>query len=135
VYDITITNNFIEKISGSVFAPGPLPPNVGVRGWDIGANGGRDTMVGVSHFIFSVPGMGNLLIVDLGDKKLDQYTNKNIPWTNSKYGGLVRYRGLDAYFRYEGQGKIDIVVDHHGCAHLKFAQGGMMVNLADLDVS
>ena len=134
MYDINITNNFIEAIGGSAFAPGPLPPNIGVRGWTIAPNGGRETIAGVNHFRFTIPGMGDLLIIDLADRKLDQYTNQNIPWTRSTWGGLVRYRGLDAYFRYEGQGKVDIVIDRHGCAHLKFAQGGMMINLADMEV-
>jgi hypothetical protein len=135
MFDITITNNFIEGIGGSAFAAGPLPPNIGVRSWSIGPNGGRDTISNVSHFLFTIPGMGNLLIIDLGDRKLDAYTNDKIPWTKSTWGGLARYRGLDAYFRYEGRGKIDIVIDRHGCADLKFAQGGMVVSLADMTVS
>jgi len=46
----------------------------------------------------------------------------------------VRYRGLDAYFRYEGGGLIDVTVDELGSVSLHFAQGGMIVKLADLQV-
>jgi hypothetical protein len=134
MFDIVITNNFIETVGGGAFAAPPPPPRQGVRSWAIPPNGGRDLIQNVSHFLFTVPGMGNLLVLDLGDRKLDQYTNRNLPWTNSRWGGLVRYRGLDAYFRYEGQGRIDITIDRHGCANVKFAQGGMMVNLADMTV-
>jgi hypothetical protein len=49
-------------------------------------------------------------------------------------GGLVRYQGLDAYFRYEGQGQVELVVDRFGSVSLHFEQGGMVVSLDDLTV-
>jgi hypothetical protein len=82
-----------------------------------------------------VVGMGDILILDLGDKKLDRYTNDKLPWTKMTWGGVVRYRGLDAYFRYEGEGLIEIRLDLVGSVNLRFKdRGGMMVNLADLSV-
>jgi hypothetical protein len=82
-----------------------------------------------------VVGMGDILILDLGDKKLDRYTSDKIPWTKMTWGGVVRYRGLDAYFRYEGVGLIEIRLDLVGSVNLRFKdRGGMMVNLADLSV-
>jgi hypothetical protein len=82
-----------------------------------------------------VVGMGDLLILDLADKKLDKYTNDKLPWTKMTWGGVIRYRGVDAYFRYEGQGSIEIKIDLVGSVSLRFKdRGGMIVNLADLDV-
>ena len=87
------------------------------------------------HHTIQVPGMGDILILDLLDKKLDRYTNDKLPWTKMTWGGVVRYRGLDAYFRYEGVGSIEIRLDLVGSVSLRFKErGGMMVNLADLRV-
>ena len=87
------------------------------------------------HHTIEVVGMGDILILDLGDKKLDKYTNDKIPWTKMSWGGVVRYRGLDAYFRYEGVGSIEIRIDLVGSVSLRFKErGGIVVNLADLDV-
>jgi hypothetical protein len=87
------------------------------------------------HHTIQVSGMGDILILDLVDKKLDKYTNDKIPWTKMTWGGVVRYRGLDAYFRYEGVGSIEIRIDLVGSVSLRFKdRGGMVVNLADLDV-
>ena len=87
------------------------------------------------HHTIQVNGMGDILILDLVDKKLDKYTNDKLPWTKMNWGGVVRYRGLDAYFRYEGVGSIEIRLDMVGSVSLRFKdRGGMIVNLADLDV-
>lgn len=87
------------------------------------------------HHIIRVTGMGDILILDLGDKKLDRYTNDKLPWTKMTWGGVVRYRGLDAYFRYEGVGSIDIKIDLVGSVSLRFKdRGGMLVSLSDLEV-
>ena len=78
--------------------------------------------------------MGDVLFVDLGEKKLDPYTTPKIPWTLKPLGGVIRYRGLDAYFRYQGVGNITMVIDLVGSISLHFDQGGMMVNLDDMTV-
>ena len=87
------------------------------------------------HHTIQVPGMGDILILDLGDKKLDKYTNDKLPWTKMTWGGVVRYRGLDAYFRYEGVGSISIKLDLVGSVILSFKdRGGMIVKIPDLSV-
>lgn len=87
------------------------------------------------HHTIQVMGMGDILILDLVDKKLDRYTNDKLPWTKMNWGGVVRYRGLDAYFRYEGVGSIEIRIDLVGSVSLRFKDhGGMIVSLSDLDV-
>jgi hypothetical protein len=79
--------------------------------------------------------MGTILFIDLGNAKLSQYTNPNIPWTNQTWGGLIRYRGEEAYFRYEGGGVVNLVVDQYGSINVSFPMGGMQVRLNDLTVS
>jgi len=46
------------------------------------------------HHTIQVAGMGDILILDLGDKKLDKYTSDKLHWSKMTWGGVVRYRGL-----------------------------------------
>jgi hypothetical protein len=87
------------------------------------------------HHTIQVPGMGDILILDLGETKLDKFTNDKLPWTKLKWGGVVRYRGLDAYFRYEGTGLIVFKLDLVGSVTVSFKEsGGMIVKIPDLSV-
>jgi len=87
------------------------------------------------HHTIQVPGMGDILILDLGETKLDKFTNDKLPWTKMTWGGVVRYRGLDAYFRYEGTGLIAIKIDLVGSVTVSFKdRGGMIVKIPDLVV-
>ncbi len=79
--------------------------------------------------------MGHINFIDLGQTKLDPYTNSKIPWTTKTWGGVIRYRGLDAYFRYEGTGKVLVVVDQVGSVNVTLEQGGMIIALPDLTVT
>jgi hypothetical protein len=121
MFDVTITSSYL----GGYFVDGGnqvFPNKAQFPNWR-----GNHTI--------QVMGMGDILILDLADKKLDKYTSDKIPWTKMTWGGVVRYRGLDAYFRYEGQGSIEINIDLVGSVKLRFKEhGGMMVNLADLSV-
>ena len=87
------------------------------------------------NHIVSIPGMGDINLIDLADRKLAKYTNDKIPWTKFALGGLIRYRGLEAYFRYEGQGLVEIAIDNLGSVNLTFRQGGMIIKLDDLTVT
>ncbi len=80
-------------------------------------------------------GMGDLIILDIGQERLKQYDNPKLAWTNRQWGGLVRFRGSDAYFRYDGTGHLTVVIDQFGSTDLHFDQGGMIVRLDDLTVS
>ncbi|BBL76741.1 hypothetical protein [Methylomagnum ishizawai] len=82
----------------------------------------------------NIRGMGDLAFFDLGDYKIARFTNKDIPWTLYTWGGLIRYRGQEAYFRYEGNGVVNVELDRWGGVKLNFPQGGMMVRLEDLVV-
>lgn len=123
MYDVTVTNNYLYPLfldgGNEVFAP---------------PNGGGAMRNNWGSHVINVPGMGDINFLDLGDKKLDEFTTPKLPWTEATWGGLVRYRNLDAYFRYEGQGKADIVVNQWGSVQLHFAKGGMVVSLDDLTV-
>ncbi len=98
-------------------------------------NGGKANFTKWGSHAINVPRMGDINFIDLGDQKIEGYTNPKIPWTQSTSGGVVRYRGHDAYFRYEGQGQVELVVDRFGSVSLHFEQGGMVVSLDDLTVN
>ena len=121
-YNLTIVNNYVPFFvnhGNQIFGPGTHHFN------DISG----DTTV-------QLFGMGDLMIRDIADKKLDQYTNPKIPWTNYHWGGIIRYRGHDAYFRYEGaNGNIKMTFDFAGSVDVHFEQGGMIIFLDDLTVS
>lgn len=123
MYNISITNNYIYALfmdGGNKIIADP--------------NGGKAELKDWGSHVLNVWGMGDINFIDLADKKLPQYTNPDIPWTESTWGGVVRYRGEDAYFRYEGQGQVNLVVDQVGSVTLHFPQGGMNVSLSELTV-
>lgn len=121
MFDVTVTNNYANPL----FVAGKKIAD---------PKGGKASLAHFSNQAITVPGMGDINFVDLGDKKLSDYTNPKIKWTEFTWGGLVRYRGLDAYFRYEGGGLIQVTVDELGSVALHFAQGGMIVRLDDMTV-
>lgn len=123
MYDVSFTNNYI------------YPLQVSGSNQEVPAKGGTATFDKWGSHYVNVPGMGQINFIDLGDKKLAGYTNPKIPWTNSTWGGLIRYHGIDAYFRYEGEGKVNVTVDDLGSVDLTFPQGGEIISIDDLTVS
>jgi hypothetical protein len=123
LYNVSVTNNYIYSLflnGGNEVIAQP--------------NGGKAQLTNWGSHAINVVGMGDINFIDLGDQKLSGYTNPELPWTEHTWGGLVRYQGLDAYFRYEGQGQVELVVDRFGAVSLHFEQGGMVVSLDDLTV-
>jgi hypothetical protein len=127
MYNLKITNNYFHTLH----LDNPDANNVNY----LVAPGATVTFKDWGNHIIYVRGMGEINFIDLADKKLPQYTSSDLPWTQQTWGGLIRYRGLDAYFRYEGGTTVEAVVDNHGCLDLKFEKGGMIVHLADVTVS
>jgi hypothetical protein len=123
MYDVSITNNYIYSLfqdGGNQIIAGP--------------NGGKAVLKNWGSHVLNVWGMGDINFIDIADKKLPEYTNPKLPWTNSTWGGIVRYMGIEAYFRYEGQGAVELVLDQYGSVSLHFPQGGMQISLPDLTV-
>jgi hypothetical protein len=129
MYNISVTNNYHYSIA--------ILPNGGGGGGGyqvINGGGGTATIEGWGYGLLDVPGMGPINFLDLGQQKLPAYTNPSIPWTELTWGGLIRYQGLEAYFRYEGAGQINVVVDQFGSVSVHFVQGGMLISVDDLSV-
>ena len=127
MYNLKITNNYFQPLKVDY-------PDTNKISNMVGRGETRTFEDWGSHIIY-VEGMGAINFIDLAKEKLEEYTSSKLPWTEQTWGGLIRYRSLDAYFRYEGGTTIEAVVDHHGCLDLKFEKGGMIVDLPDVTVS
>ena len=132
MYTVNVTNNYFQQVNGHVV---PLPPDGGYRVWTIDPNGGQANIGPLGNFQLDVPSMGPILFIDIGDTKLPQYTNPNLPWTEQTWGGIIRYKSEEAYFRYEGGGIVNLVIDRYGSINLSFPLGGMQISLPELTVS
>lgn len=128
MYDVSVTNNYIYAMYLEM--KGWPPPSESIP-----PNGGQFTYQNITFGTMNIVGMGTVNFLDLGSNKLAAYTNPEIPWTEATWGGVIRYQGFDAYFRYEGQGKVNVVVDQYGSVNLHFDQGGMLVDLDDMTVT
>jgi hypothetical protein len=131
VYDVSITNNYTFGLRVDVVDE-PTTPGGGYRPVTPGGGGAEYQNWGSA--LVEVLGMGHIAFIDLGNRRLDAYTNPQIPWTRLTRRGLVRYRGLEAYFRDEGRDKVDLIADQVGSIRLHFAQGGVIINVPDMTV-
>ena len=69
----------------------------------------------------AVPWVGTVLVLDLAQDKIDGYPLKET------WGVLLRYCGLELYYRYEGDGAIDLTVDAYGNVNVTQVQGSAMI--------
>ena len=60
-------------------------------------------------FRLVVPGMGELTLLDIGDRKIT-----NVPFMQATWGVLISYQGQECEFRYEGEGEINVNVTDIG---------------------
>jgi hypothetical protein len=123
MYNVSFTNNYHFGLT------------VALGGENIAPGGGTGQFNDWGTTYITVPGMGDILFIDLGDTKLNRFTDPNLPWTEKTWGGLIRFQGIEAYFRYEGQGEVTATLDGNGTLNLNFTQGGMVVALPDIIVA
>jgi len=122
MFDVNVTNNYFSSIFlGMAKGNDKTEVKSGKSG---SINGGGNRYI-------DIPLMGHVLIVDLAKEKLHGYEGDHYP--SETWGALIRYRGLDFYYRYEGGGRLDVTVDKHGCLNVTEAKGSaMVVNLRDI---
>jgi hypothetical protein len=60
-------------------------------------------------FRLTVPGMGELTLLDIGDRKIT-----GVPFMRATWGVLISYQGQECEFRYEGEGEINVNVTDLG---------------------
>jgi len=122
MYNVSITNNYIYDVTVQGESP-------------IAAKGGTASYTDWGSKIMDVPGMGSASFIDLADQKLADYTDTQQSWTEHTWGGLIRYSTIEAYFRYEGQGVVEVVIDAYGSISVNFPQGGEIISLPDLSLA
>ena len=132
MYTVNVTNNYFQVMYGHMV---PAPRGGGGPEWQIDPNGGKMSIGPLGNLQIDVPSMGPILFIDIADTKLSQYTSPKLPWTEQTWGGLIRYMGAEAYFRYEGGGVVNLVIDKYGAIDLNFPMGGMQISLGELTVS
>lgn len=97
-------------------------------GRNIGASNGVTIEKGKS-FVFEkqgslflmIPGMGEMNFIDLGDYKIPGYPQPKETW-----GVLVRYSNIEAYYRYEGGGRLTATINKLGACTLTTSNGSMI---------
>ncbi|OLE54990.1 MAG: hypothetical protein AUG51_04935 [Acidobacteria bacterium 13_1_20CM_3_53_8] len=60
-------------------------------------------------FRLIVPGIGELTLLDIADKKIT-----NLPFMKATWGIFICYQGQECEFRYEGEGEINVNVTDLG---------------------
>lgn len=120
MYDVTVKNDYGYPIALDY----PVANNQAL----LAGLGDKRISKSRGNHIFPVPGIEPITFVDITDKQPSEYNYDNTFWSQSQWVNLARYRVTGAYLRYEGQGEVIADYDLHGCSHLNFAKGGMVIN-------
>lgn len=116
MYTLTVNNNYIQNIGSS-------------NGVTITTKSNH-VFNDRGSIIFTIPGMGEMNFIDLGNKKIPGFPEPSQTW-----GVLVRYRTIEAYYRYEGGGELTATIDNLGTCTLTTANGSMIpISLEDFIV-
>lgn len=101
MYTLTVKNNYVWPIvadQGSVKIP---------------ENGGSHVFEKLGNLILTIPGMGEMVFIDLAANKIPGY-----PVASQTWGVLVRSHVTEAYYRYEGGGLLTATFDTYGTCTL-----------------
>ena len=94
----------------------------------INAKGDSTTFTKQGNCYLSIPGIGKMAFIDLGDHKIPGY-----PTVTETWGVLVRTSTVEAYYRYEGGGELTAVIDIYGTCTLSTSNGTMIsISLPEL---
>lgn len=80
----------------------------------------------------SIPGMGQLNLIDLGDSKLDGYND----YPTETWGVLIRYKTTEATYRYEGGGTLTLTIDKLGSVNISTENGTLIeIKVTELTIN
>ncbi len=115
MFYVNVTNNFISDLTIN----GKTSVATGGGTGSTGRVSGTQTV--------EVPNMGTILVIDLAQEKISGY-NLTETW-----GVLLRYKSIELYYRYEGDGQIDLTVDQFGNVNVTSVQGSaLIISLTEL---
>lgn len=117
MYTLTVKNNYL---------------------YDIGTSNGVTIKKGANQVFkdrgslyLTIPGIGEINFMDLGDKKIEGY-----PIPKETWGVLVRVHTTEAYYRYEGNGELTAVINQYGALDLSTTNGTMIpISLPELTIN
>ncbi|APZ45988.1 hypothetical protein BW723_06630 [Polaribacter reichenbachii] len=117
MYTLTVKNNYVYDIGSS-------------NGVTI-AKSGNHVFNNRGSIYFTIPGIGEISFIDLGDKKIEGY-----PIPKETWGVLIRAQTTEAYYRYEGGGELTATLDSYGTLHLSTTNGTMIaIRLPELIIN
>ena len=97
-----------------------------VGGAKIAANGGTAALDNLGTLVIDIPGMGPLNLIDIADRHLG--------YLKPTWGVVIRYRGEDLIYRYEGQGAVDLIINNLGTVEMAFKGEWVQVDLQEISV-
>lgn len=114
MYTLTVGNSYIFPITvqsnaATTIAPGHSAQIAGALG----------------DAYLTVPGMGQMLVHDIGERPLGGYSK-------ATWGVLISYKGEEAVFRYEGGGQLKVTFNDLGQAALECNGGISRVDVGAL---
>lgn len=114
MYNLTVDNNYSQEIA---ISNGQAIPK-----------GQSLVLDNMDSVILTIPGMGDVNFISLGEKKLDGYSIPVETW-----GLLIRYKSIEAYYRYDDQGKLKIIIDNLGTCKITTTNGKVLaISLPEL---
>lgn len=117
MYTLTVKNNYVYDIGSS-------------NGVTIPKNGSH-VFNKKGSIYFTLPGIGEINFIDLGDKKIEGY-----PIPKETWGVLVRVHTTEAYYRYEGGGELTATINQYGSLDLSTTNGTMIpISLPELTIN
>lgn len=108
MYSLKLKNNYIKAITAG-------PSKVGVN----------ETMefpdISGDFFGVTIPEVGTVYIRDLGKDKVPGYD-----FLKGEYGVLIRVKTSEAYYRFDGKGGLELLVDSLGVCTLSVTNGTIL---------
>jgi hypothetical protein len=98
--------SYTLKVQTKFYAPLPFAKNGESGSIHVGMN---PEFKKLGWFRLTVPGMGELTLLDVADKKIS-----NVPFMQATWGVLISYQGQECEYRYEGEGEVRVSVNELG---------------------
>jgi carbon monoxide dehydrogenase subunit G len=114
MYTLTVTNNF--HYAATIHADVAYTVSTGAT---------VKVKVPLGNAAVSIPGMGDMLVQDIGDRQIGGFSK-------ATWGVFIAYQGEEAVFRYEGGGELTITITDLGQAKLDSNGGFSRVELNQL---
>lgn len=110
MYTLNVQSNFYV----------PLPYNSPTESGSV-QPGTKPSFQKLGNFRLTVPGLGELTLLDIGERKIS-----NVPFMQHTWGVLIIYQGNECEFRYEGGGEINLNVNDLGQIEIS-GNGGLLL--------